>query len=91
MSSFQAPYGRAIDQPVDGIMVEGDDVLLFVHANVNGPLSFFSTSVEEGYLPSNVSLNELPAVIMSIAITKGRFATLTRELKRGLAGCGHRH
>jgi len=86
-TSFQAREGRATDHPVDGIVHDGDDVLLFLHTNVPGVRRSFTRPVPRRRRGTEAPPALRPA-ILSLAIGVDEFRALTARLKEGLPGCG---
>ena len=101
-SHFSAPIrlfesshvgGEIVDHAVDVISVDGDDVLLYVHAGVPGVFektcAFKALHPKPGVKKHNATggLERAAVGAIGLAINREKLATWTRKQTRGLAGC----
>ena len=86
--------GEIVDHAVDGISVDGDDVLLYVHAGVPGVFektcAFKALHPKPGVKKHNVTSDwrEPRSELVGLSIHREKLATWTRKQMRGLEGCG---
>jgi len=86
--------GEIVDHAVDGISVDGDDVLLYVHAGVPGVFektcAFKALHPKPGVKKHNVTSDwrEPRSELIGLSINREKLATWTRKQMRGLEGCG---